>query len=214
MTKPDRLARSLPARTNADELAPAGESEHRRLCLRPERRGRRIAVQRAGHARRVRVRPDPAAQSKGMKVAKAKGRLCGKQPKLNTRREAHLVRVEQHRRALRCRAGRPVRRLVLDGLSRTRAQQGARRLTGNGSSRNPHLCGTALPNRAPAVVPPTGSRSPGGMSPLAVRVVRSSTVAYSQTTPSRGQPELAVTPSEAATSVGSDTLPPSGATGG
>jgi DNA invertase Pin-like site-specific DNA recombinase len=27
----------------------------------------------------------------GMKVAKAKGRLCGKQPKLNPRQEAHLV---------------------------------------------------------------------------------------------------------------------------
>jgi DNA invertase Pin-like site-specific DNA recombinase len=27
----------------------------------------------------------------GMRVAKAKGRLCGKQPKLNRRQEAHLM---------------------------------------------------------------------------------------------------------------------------
>ena len=28
-----------------------------------------------------------------MKIAKAKGRLCGKQPKLNPRQEAHLVEL-------------------------------------------------------------------------------------------------------------------------
>ena len=40
---------------------PAGPSESRRLGLRPERPGRPAAVQRVGHGRGVRVRPDSAA---------------------------------------------------------------------------------------------------------------------------------------------------------
>ena len=63
VTKLDRLARSLPdARAIAAELTtPAGPSPSRRLGLRPERPGRPAAVQRVGHGRGVRVRPDPAA---------------------------------------------------------------------------------------------------------------------------------------------------------
>ena len=38
-----------------------------------------------------RIGPDSAAHQGGLKVAKAKGRLRGKQPKLNRRQEAHLV---------------------------------------------------------------------------------------------------------------------------
>ena len=42
--------------------------------------------------------PDQVAHREGMKVAKAKGRLRGKQPKLGGRQEAHLVSLV-HRRA-------------------------------------------------------------------------------------------------------------------
>ncbi len=49
--------------------------------------------QHAGHGRRVRVRPDPTAhpRPRGHESRKAKGRLRGKQPKLNRRQEAHFV---------------------------------------------------------------------------------------------------------------------------
>jgi hypothetical protein len=36
-----------------------------------------------------------SAPRKGMRVAKAKGRLRGKQPKLNSRQEAHLVALHR-----------------------------------------------------------------------------------------------------------------------
>ena len=63
VTKLDRLARSLPdARAIADELTARQVSlQPGRLGLRPQRRRRPAAVQRAGHGGRVRVRPDPAA---------------------------------------------------------------------------------------------------------------------------------------------------------
>jgi hypothetical protein len=54
----------------------------------------------------------------GMRVAKAKGRLRGKQPKLNPRQEAHLVslyRQEEHGTA---ELGRPLRRRALRRLPR------------------------------------------------------------------------------------------------
>jgi len=66
-----------------------------------------------------------------MKVAKAKGRLRGKQPKLKPAQEAHLVELwragKQHQR----RTGRTVLRRPLHGLpsrtARWRTQAGARR---------------------------------------------------------------------------------------
>lgn len=63
VTKLDRLARSLPdARAIAEEThGPAGPAQSRRLGLRSERPGRPAVVQRVGHGRGVRVRPDPAA---------------------------------------------------------------------------------------------------------------------------------------------------------
>lgn len=40
----------------------------------------------------IRSRPDgPESAEEGTRVAKAQGRLCGRQPKLNPRQEAHLV---------------------------------------------------------------------------------------------------------------------------
>jgi len=57
-----------------------------------------------------------SALQEGMKVAKAKGRLRGKQPKLNRKQEAHLVSLVhsgrvQHRRSRRTIRCRPLHRL-------------------------------------------------------------------------------------------------------
>jgi len=91
VTKLDRLARSLPdARAIADELTvrqvrlnlggsvydptdPVGRLLFNVLAMVAE------------------FRPDSVAHPEGMKVAKAIGRLRGKQPKLNHRQEAHMV---------------------------------------------------------------------------------------------------------------------------
>jgi DNA invertase Pin-like site-specific DNA recombinase len=93
VTKLDRLARSLPdARAIADELT----ARQVRLSLGVSVYDPNDAVGRLlfnvlamvaefeSDLIRLRTR-------EGMKVAKAKGRLCGKQPKLNPRQEAHLV---------------------------------------------------------------------------------------------------------------------------
>ncbi len=69
VTKLDRLARSLPdARAIADELTMVAEFESDLIPLRTK---------------------------EGMRVAKAKGHVRGKQPKLNRRQEAHLVSLVQ-----------------------------------------------------------------------------------------------------------------------
>ncbi|MER6757346.1 recombinase family protein [Micromonospora echinofusca] len=52
----------------------------------------------------------------GMKVAKAKGRLRGKQPKLNPRQEAHLVALHAAGKAQRRRVGGAVRCGSVDGV--------------------------------------------------------------------------------------------------
>ncbi len=101
VTKLDRLARSLPdARAIADELTARsvklslGGSVHDptdpvgRLLLNV------LAMVAEFEADLARLRT-----REGMKVAKAKGRLRGKQPKLSTKQEAHLValhRAGQH----------------------------------------------------------------------------------------------------------------------
>ncbi|MBN9739377.1 MULTISPECIES: recombinase family protein [unclassified Pseudonocardia] len=93
VTKLDRLARSVPdARAIADELT-AGEIK---LCIGgsvhdpTDPIGRllfnALAMIAEFEADLVRMRT-----REGMKVAKAKGRLRGKQPKLSPRQEAHLV---------------------------------------------------------------------------------------------------------------------------
>jgi DNA invertase Pin-like site-specific DNA recombinase len=91
VTKLDRLARSLPdARAIADELT-AGQV---RLNLGgsvydpTDPVGRLLFNVLAMVAESVLIR---LRTKEGMKVAKAKGRLRGKQPKLNRRQEAHLV---------------------------------------------------------------------------------------------------------------------------
>lgn len=70
---------------------PAGQPEPGRIGVRPDGRRWQVVVQRAGHGRRVRSRPDRLRTRVGMRVAKAKGYLRGKQPKLTHRQEAHLV---------------------------------------------------------------------------------------------------------------------------
>jgi len=93
VTKLDRLARSLPdARAIADELTVRqGSSQPRRVGVRPDGPVGRLlfkvlAVVAEFESDLIRLRT-----KEGMKVAKAKGRLRGKQPKLNPRQEAHLV---------------------------------------------------------------------------------------------------------------------------
>ncbi len=91
VTKLDRLARSLPdARAIADELT----ARQVRLSLGGSVYDPNDAVGRllfnvlamVAESDLIRLRT-----REGMKVAKAKGRLRGKQPKLNPRQEAHLV---------------------------------------------------------------------------------------------------------------------------
>jgi DNA invertase Pin-like site-specific DNA recombinase len=95
VTKPDRLARSLPdARAIADELTSRqvklalGTSVHDptdpigRLLFNV------LAMVAEFEADLIRLRT-----REGMKVAKAKGRLRGKQPKLSPIQEAHLVKL-------------------------------------------------------------------------------------------------------------------------
>ena len=95
VTKLDRLARALPdARDIVAELT--GEV---RLGLGgsvrdPTGTGRQIAVQHPGHGRRVRVKLDHDEDSGGMKVARAKGRLRGKRPKLSPGQESHLIALQ------------------------------------------------------------------------------------------------------------------------
>src|SRR6185436_10067639 len=97
VTKLDRLARSVPdARAIADELTERsvklnlGGSVHDptdpvgRLLFNV------LAMVAAFESDLIRMRT-----REGMKVAKAKGRLRGKQPKLNPRQEAHLVGLLQ-----------------------------------------------------------------------------------------------------------------------
>ncbi|HEX9497518.1 MAG TPA: recombinase family protein [Mycobacterium sp.] len=88
VTKLDRLARSLPdARAIADELT----ARQVRLSL-----GASVYDPNDPVGRLVaEFEPDLVRTREGMKVAKAKGRLRGKQPKLNPRQEAHLVGLLQ-----------------------------------------------------------------------------------------------------------------------
>jgi DNA invertase Pin-like site-specific DNA recombinase len=133
VTKLDRLTRSLPdARAIADELT----ARHVRLSLGGSVYDPNDAVGRLlfnvlamvaeFEADLIRLRT-----REGMRVAKAKGRLRGRRPKLNARQQAHLVSLiaagEQHSRVRR-----PVRGQPPDGLPRPPAQQDRH------NSLNPH----------------------------------------------------------------------------
>ena len=120
VTKLDRLARSLPdAREILDDLTTRevrlslGGSVHDPDPTDPVGRllFNVLAMVAEFESDLIRLRT-----REGMKVAKAKGRLRGKQPKLNPRQEAHLVALHraggaQHRRTRRPVRRRPVHRL-------------------------------------------------------------------------------------------------------
>ena len=133
VTKLDRLARSLPdARDIVDDLTRRqvklnlGGSLHDptdpvgRLLFNV------LAMVAEFEADLIRART-----REGMKVAKAKGRLRGKQPKLTPRQEAHLVAAAPYRRAHERRARRALQRRPLHRLPSARARParcaGARR---------------------------------------------------------------------------------------
>ncbi|MEJ7689627.1 MAG: recombinase family protein [Nocardioidaceae bacterium] len=97
VTKLDRLARSLPdARAIADELTARQVRPNLGgpVCDPKDAVGRLLfnvlAMVAEFESDLIRLRT-----REGMKVAKAKGRLRGKQPKLNPRQEAHLVELFQ-----------------------------------------------------------------------------------------------------------------------
>ena len=97
VTKLDRLARSVPdARTIADELTARsvklnlGGSVHDPTDPVGRLLFNALAMVAEFEADLVRLRT-----REGMKVAKAKGRLKGKAPKLSPRQEAHLVGLHQ-----------------------------------------------------------------------------------------------------------------------
>ena len=87
------------------------------------RSGRPTAIQRPRHRRRLRSRPHPTAHARSRQ---AKRRLRGKQPKLNPRREAHLVALHRAGRTQRRRTRRPLRRRALDRLPGDRARPATR----------------------------------------------------------------------------------------
>jgi DNA invertase Pin-like site-specific DNA recombinase len=92
VTKLDRLARSLPdARDRRRAHPPPGEARARHLRARSERTGWAAVVQRTAMVAEFEADPMLARTREGMKGAKAKGRLRGKQPKLSPMQEAHLV---------------------------------------------------------------------------------------------------------------------------
>lgn len=104
VTKLDRLARSLPDARVSQTNSPPGRSASASAGRSPTRPTLSagccfnvLAMVAESEADLIRLRT-----REGMKVAKAKGHLRGKQPKLGRRQEAHLVarrcRRVQHRR--------------------------------------------------------------------------------------------------------------------
>ena len=139
VTKLDRLARSLPdARAIAEELTVS----HVRLSLGGsvydphDSVGRllfnMLAMVAEFEADLIRLRT-----REGMRVAKAKGKLRGKQPKLNPRQEAHLVdlyRQGEHSTAELADLFGVARSTVYRALQRDQAQGGdSRRTTAGGT---------------------------------------------------------------------------------
>jgi hypothetical protein len=93
-----RPARALAARRPRHRRRappPPCQAERRRLVARPQRSRRAAPVQRGGHGRRIRGRLIRMRTRERMRVAKATGRLRGKQPKLNPRQDAHLVALHR-----------------------------------------------------------------------------------------------------------------------
>ena len=131
VTKLDRLARSLPdARVIADELAARevklalGTSVHDPTDPVGRLRFNVLAMVAEFEADLIRART-----REGMEVARAKGRLRGKQPKLSPMQEAHLGQAVPRRGAHRQRARGALRRHPLDGVPRRAARREERHRT-------------------------------------------------------------------------------------
>ncbi len=125
VTKLDRLARSLPdAREILDDLTARevklslGASVHDPTDPVGRLLSNVLAMVAEFEADLIGLRT-----REGMKVAKAKGRLRGKQPKLNPRQEAHLGRTTPRGGSQHRRARRPLRRGTLHRLPRDRARR-------------------------------------------------------------------------------------------
>ena len=94
VTKLDRLARRCPTPATSSTSSPGeGAAQSGRVDPRPDRPDRAAVVQRAGDGRGVRGGPDRMRTREGLKVAKAKGRLRGKQPKLTKIQSGHLLEL-------------------------------------------------------------------------------------------------------------------------
>ena len=89
-------AGAVAARCAGDRRGPdrtEGSAQSLRVRVRPDRSGRPAAVQRVGDGGRVEADLIRSRTLEGTRVAKAKGRLRVKQPKLNPRQEAHMVEL-------------------------------------------------------------------------------------------------------------------------
>lgn len=89
----------------------------------------------------------------GLRVARAKGRLRGRQPKLKRSPGSASRRPARRRRAQQHRARRPVRRRALDGVPRDRTRQPTPAACGRHGGRQSHA-----PITQAAVEPRTANR--------------------------------------------------------
>ena len=172
VTKLDRLARSLPdARAIADELTTRqislslGGSVYDPTDAVGRLLFNVLAMVAEFESDLIRLRT-----REGMKVAKAKGRLRGKQPKLNRRQEAHLVSLVH--------SGEYSTAEVADlfGVGRSTVYRAIerQRIAARPASRKQHRDADTRPRRRPASDTPAGRRRP--------------TTSSSIGTPSRGSP--------------------------
>ena len=104
VTKLDRLARSLPdARNIIDELTQRHVSLSGWVATRSERSRWRLLFNVLAMVAEFEADLIRARTREGMRIAKMRGRLRGKQPKLNPRQEEHLARLRDsgahHQRA-------------------------------------------------------------------------------------------------------------------
>ena len=100
-----------PTPATSSTSSPTGRpAQPRRLGPRPHRPGRPAAVHRAVDGRRVRGRPRPGPHPRGLAVAKAKGRLHGKPPKLKPTPGSAPGQALARWRAHHARTGRAVLR--------------------------------------------------------------------------------------------------------
>ena len=77
-----------------------------------------------------------ARTKEGMKIAKAKGRLRGKQPKLSPKQEAHLVGLYRAGKHTRAEFGRALWGCALYGLSGGEARPGGCKLMNHGRGKS------------------------------------------------------------------------------